>query len=178
MKIRKIVCALIALAVICGVIVSCGEQPVEETTGIVTNTESTKAEITETSATNIETEETTTTTTTTTAATTTKATRSGTKYEIVYDGPFDEDNIVFQFGVVSDTHQTGNSDQYSTKLRLAFNTIKKLSNGKLDAVLCAGDLTDSATESHSSSDCIFSAGMCASSHLSSLPGSEASSSGK
>lgn len=64
------------------------------------------------------------------------------KYEIVNDGEFNSKNIVFQFGCLSDTHQTGKSDDYSRKLKSAFAQLKEISNDSLNAICIAGDLTD------------------------------------
>ena len=58
---------------------------------------------------------------------------------------FDEENIVFTFGAVSDIHLDGGymADSSYTKSTNAYRTLQKFANkGKLDAVLIAGDLVN------------------------------------
>ncbi|MDY6463502.1 MAG: metallophosphoesterase, partial [Bacteroidales bacterium] len=59
---------------------------------------------------------------------------------------FDEDNIVFSFGAISDTHINSTTNAYAQKLVNALNQMKAKASEKdpdgLDAVVVAGDLTD------------------------------------
>lgn len=59
---------------------------------------------------------------------------------------FDEDNIVFSFGAISDTHINSTTNAYAQKLVNALNQMKAMASEKdpdgLDAVVVAGDLTD------------------------------------
>ena len=59
---------------------------------------------------------------------------------------FDEDNIVFSFGAISDTHINSSSNAYAQKLVNALQQMKEKAAEKdpngLDAVVVAGDLTD------------------------------------
>lgn len=67
-------------------------------------------------------------------------------YTIRYTGDFDEDNIVLQFGAISDIHQNGNaSSPYYQKYVSALAQLKNISGGNLDAVAIVGDLTDGST---------------------------------
>ena len=89
--------------------------------------------------------ETTTSETTETTIEQTSQTTSYDKDKIINDGEFDESNIVFSFGAMSDIHLTGNSDSYEAKFKSALEQLKKAAGGKLDAVVGAGDITDSGT---------------------------------
>lgn len=74
-----------------------------------------------------------------------KVTKAG-NYDIRYTGDFDEDNIVLQFGALSDIHQNGTANSpYYQKYVSALQQLKNISGGKLDAVAIAGDLTDGCT---------------------------------
>lgn len=55
---------------------------------------------------------------------------------------FDEQNIVLRFGAISDTHLTGGVDKFEAALKLFY---KKAGENKLNALLIAGDLTDSGS---------------------------------
>lgn len=60
---------------------------------------------------------------------------------------FDPAHIVFRAGALSDIHQNlNNADNNSFKMVYALMYLEKLSGGELDAVLVAGDLTDTATK--------------------------------
>ncbi len=60
---------------------------------------------------------------------------------------FDPDHIVFRAGALSDIHQNlNNADNNSLKMVFALKQLEKISGGKLDAVLAAGDLTDAGTK--------------------------------
>ena len=63
------------------------------------------------------------------------------------DHAFDPDHIVFRAGALSDIHQNlSNVDNNSLKMVAALKQLEEMSGGKLDAVMAAGDLTDSATK--------------------------------
>lgn len=55
---------------------------------------------------------------------------------------FDEQNVVLRFGAISDTHLTGGVDKFEEALKLFY---EKAGENKLDALLIAGDLTDSGS---------------------------------
>ena len=60
---------------------------------------------------------------------------------------FDENNIAFSFGAISDTHITGTTNAYAQKFTAALRQLRDRAAAKdadgLDAVVVAGDLTDS-----------------------------------
>ena len=171
MKITHICTIVAAVLLVAFALASCGEDPVSttgtETTVVTTDgtatstTEATTEATTATTTTTVETTteattEATATTVETTTETTTEATTTdiiniihgldGTDYTVICDGEFDDENIVFQVGVVSDIHQNENGGgNNSVKLQNALKEIKNLAGGKLDGILCSGDITDNAT---------------------------------
>ena len=55
---------------------------------------------------------------------------------------FDENDVRFTFGAISDIHLTDGSDDSEEKFRKALRTLKTFAKNGLDAVLCVGDLID------------------------------------
>lgn len=69
------------------------------------------------------------------------------KVDMFIDESFDANNIVLRFGVVSDVHISGSwhKEESSAKWAHALKTLQQIAkdeNGKLDAVLVAGDMVD------------------------------------
>ena len=59
---------------------------------------------------------------------------------------FDEKNIIFSFGAISDVHITGGDDDSEEKFRRALKQLKAGASHGLDAMLVVGDLINSREE--------------------------------
>ena len=59
---------------------------------------------------------------------------------------FDENNIIFSFGAISDVHITGGDDDSEMKFRRALRQLRAKAKNGLDAMLFVGDLINSRDE--------------------------------